>query len=621
MTRATALLFGLSLTSFIAGCSDTPPGDSPTPGTSPTPGAESPGVTGTPTPQATATPLATPTLTPAPTPTATPTPTPEPTPTPTAPPELSTLIQTQSGPVQGFEEPNGTIAWLGIPFAAPPIGALRWLAPQDPTPWEAPFEASTLGPKCPQLESVDTDGDGTNENVLVGNESCLQLNVWRPKTQAQRLRPVMFWIHGGANTQGSASDKTYYGATLAAQADALLVTIDYRLNMLGYLRHEALATGDPAGDSGSFGTLDILKALNWVKANAEAFGGDPNRVMVFGESAGGVNTWAMMQSPLAAGNFHSAIVESGCPNTSSPDEARSASQSYLEQYVVADGLTTAENAAGYLANQGNAWIREYLYGKSLEQLFSIFMEDGFGLSEFDPVRDGYVLRAGGYDDLFAGNFNRVPLIVGSNRDEMKLFYASLYSMNEVQYNALMKTLFGDRVDEVEAMYPRNEYDPATAYNQFTDILDASLELTCNPYPAWVAAAYTPTWLYHFEFDDLVQPYDYILGAAHGLELPFVFGDVDIEGFYPTNGLDDREELSAQVMHYWSCMAYTGNPNCESSDGVPVLDWPTLGTTADQYHQLVLDTPLQLGFMPDIEVERINFWLDYSESTSPRMPLP
>lgn len=596
------------------------PVPSPTPAeTSPTPEGVSTStpMLSSPTPEAV---TPTPTLAPTATPTATPTPTPEPTPEPTVAPEQPLLVETSGGPVLGQLDDEDTVSWLGLPFAAPPVGALRWRAPQDPTPWTETRNADAFSPPCAQLVESDADGDGETELGPLGDEDCLYLNVWRPRARAGEKRPVMVWIHGGANVQGSSSVALYEGSRLSSRGDVLLVTLQYRLSFWGYVYHEALRNGDPLTDSGNFGTLDIIKALQWVQDNAEAFGGDPSRVTIFGESAGGVNVWSMLMSPLAEGLFHAGIVESGCYSSDTPERARERAQGTLEGMVVADGLTTAEEAASYLNAQGTAWITTYLSGKTQEELLAYFAAaGGFGISEYKPVRDGVVYSNGGEDDLITGSYNRVPLIIGANRDEQKAFYASYSNMKEAQYNLFMQALFGDDQEAVEALYPRSSYDPDTPYNQLTDILDLTFEPICSELAAWIIAPHQPTYLYHFRYDRLINPYDYVYGAAHAFELPFVFGYVE-SSLYPSNALAERETLSRGFMQYWSCLAHTGNPSC-SRTLASVPTWKPVGQSVEQFERMVLDDVVVPEVMPRINIERINFWTDYYNLPFAPIPLP
>ena len=221
------------------------------------------------------------------------------------------LTQTRSGPVMGVEGKGETWVWKAIPFAKPPVGALRWKAPRDPDPWTDAREESEYCKPCAQYFFVGT--------LTYGSEDCLYLNVWRPRTSETNL-PVYFWIHGGGNTLGTASSDDYNGANLADRSNLVVVTVNYRVGPFGWFTHPALREGAPGSeldDSGNYGTLDLVKALHWVRDNIEDFGGDPERVMIAGESAGAFNVLSLLVSPLAEGLFHRAMSESGGPMSSS----------------------------------------------------------------------------------------------------------------------------------------------------------------------------------------------------------------------------------------------------------------------------------------------------------------
>ncbi|MCZ6855802.1 MAG: carboxylesterase family protein, partial [Gammaproteobacteria bacterium] len=211
-----------------------------------------------------------------------------------------------TGEIVGYVEDNGSSAWLGIPFAQPPVGNLRGKAPRAPETWQGVRESLSFGSACAQRSMVG----GEDGPVVSGSEDCLYLNVWEP-ADAEPNRPVMVWIHGGGNHIGEAGTVIYNGSNLASTHDVVVVTVNYRLGPLGWLTHPGLRDGDPADDSGNYGTLDIVRALAWVQANITRFHGDVNNVTIFGESAGGFNVLTMMVSPLATGLYHKAIVESG----------------------------------------------------------------------------------------------------------------------------------------------------------------------------------------------------------------------------------------------------------------------------------------------------------------------
>ncbi|MCB1694514.1 MAG: carboxylesterase family protein, partial [Pseudomonadales bacterium] len=204
---------------------------------------------------------------------------------------------TTTGDVVGFVDRFGARAWLGLPYAQPPVGDLRWRAPQPPRREAGLREALLAGNACPQKPSLLTTD---TEAAVTGSEDCLTLNIWSPPNAVNL--PVMFWIHGGGNTIGHGAG--YNGAYLATERKVVVVTINYRLGLFGWFRHPALARGDALDDSGNYGTLDMIAALNWVRDNIGQFGGDAGNVTVFGESAGAKDTLSMMASPLAKGLFH-----------------------------------------------------------------------------------------------------------------------------------------------------------------------------------------------------------------------------------------------------------------------------------------------------------------------------
>ena len=239
------------------------------------------------------------------------------------------LARTTSGDVVGFEHEHATFVWKGIPFAAPPVNELRWRAPRPVQPWSEILEATEFGPACVQPPNREAGANAPESEYVVGQEDCLTLNVFAPRAALQdgHKLPVMFWIHGGANVLGSAQQ--YDAARLASDQNVVVVTINYRLGLFGWLRHPALRMeGDSAADrSGNYGTLDIIAALKWVQENISAFGGNSDKVTVFGVSAGGRNTWSMVQSPLAKGLFHGAIAQSGSLKIVDSDKAESIDKS------------------------------------------------------------------------------------------------------------------------------------------------------------------------------------------------------------------------------------------------------------------------------------------------------
>lgn len=509
------------------------------------------------------------------------------------------LVQTTSGPVLGMADASSTYTWQGIPFAAPPVGANRWKAPVPPTPWTSTRTTTTLPSPCSQLDSDAPDG-------VLGSEDCLYLNVWKPQATSTSPRPVMVFIHGGGNTSGSTDFGMYYGDAFAAQANVVLVTIQYRLASLGFLNHEALQGSDPLSSSGNFGNLDQIRALEWVRDNAAAFGGDASRVTVFGESAGGINIWGLMLSGKAQGLFQRAIVESGCPYTKTLDDARQISRTLTEGLVVADGLADPGTAGSFVDSMTPEEVRTYLYGKSAAELL-ITAEDAGLTSEttYYSIEDGSFQRADALGRFERGDYSSVPMIVGANRDEMKIFFAQLYGLKKASYDSAMDTLYGDMTPEIESYYPLADYSGYRRYfNRFTDISDWWLQELCGTYAATVAAKHQNVWLYQFRYDDLENPYDELLGACHAAELPFIFQNYQ-DLFYPTDTLVNRDAVSNTMIGLWGCMGYTGNPT--ACAGLP--GWGKLELTgANALQQIAFDDAgVRMEPIPLDEQEKIAFW--------------
>src|SRR4051812_15983551 len=310
------------------------------------------------------------------------------------------LVVTAFGPVQGTSE-NDTWAYRGIPFAAPPVGALRWQPPAAPSCWTAPLAASAFGNACVQL-----DGSG----VVVGNEDCLTLNVWAPSsaTPASAL-PVLFFVHGGGNTQGGSGEERngvflYDGSLLAARTNSIVVTFNYRLGPMGWLAHSALAAESAMHVAGNYGTLDQIAALRFVAGSIAAFGGDPARVLLFGESAGAQDTCTLLTSPLAKGLFAAALMESGgCVATPA-----AAASSFADTLAQKAGCTAGDVAACLRA----------LDAATVEQLIPESADvAGAGVGDYQPSIDGYVIPDNPQTRLAAGQHNHVPFVVGSNANE------------------------------------------------------------------------------------------------------------------------------------------------------------------------------------------------------------
>lgn len=503
-----------------------------------------------------------------------------------------TLRRTTAGDVVGFIDKHGTRAWMGIPFAEPPSGQLRWRAPEPPLPWSGVMEALGPGSLCPQLKSELSGGAGEADSLIAGSEDCLYLNVWAP-VNARNL-PVMFWIHGGGNSIGDGG--SYNGATLAAERNVVVVTINYRLGPFGWFAHPDLARGNPLDDSGNYGTLDAVRALEWTRDNIAAFGGSPDTVTVFGESAGAFDTLAMMASPLAKGLFHRAIVQSGGFNATPMTEASAyadegghamSAREVVNHLLVADGtVPDLASARTYQTDMGAGTLREYLYAKTPEEIFAVFASNGgFGgmINAPNNFGDGHVLPALSTREIFsnADNHNMVPVILGTNRDEVALFMA----MSPDNLDTFL-WVFPRLKDE--AAYLRNVYYGSKAWKESgVDSLAGYMTAAGNPH----------VYAYRFDWDEQGSFMGYDLskafGAAHALEIPFVFGDFDsgisaLGDFYTVS--EGKEALSASMTSYWTQFAISGDPG-RGRDGKEV---PWLAWGADGMRSIIFDTVQDAG---------------------------
>ena len=526
-------------------------------------------------------------------------------------PRLSsgTERDTSHGPVTGFQD-DGVDVWLGIPFASPPIGELRWKAPRPPEPWKESLPANQFGSECPQ-----------NMVGFSGDEDCLYLNVWSP-AESKDLAPVMFFIHGGGNHLGSANAGGLYdGQRFASKFGVVLVSIHYRLGPLGWFSHPSFLVGDKSDwakkdESGNYGTLDILAALEWTRDNIERFGGDPENVTIFGESAGGFDVLSMMISPLAKGLYHKAIVQSGGIRIIPMDAAQNyrgegaghqlSAREFTNQLLVEEGLAIGPvDARGVQEMMSDEKIRDFLLGRSAESILAaqgaIRQEIGdanktqeapepFVLwgatNQLSPtlLGDGYVLPKDlQIKELLSDpeRYNATPVMLGSNRDESKLFM-----MMEPHYT---HRLFGVPV------WTKNEedYEIATEYGSLFWKADAVDELAMVLTESQDEGVYA----YRFDWDDLrsfiTLDLRSLMGAAHALELPFVFGNLDLlDKALVLSDYQSARELSDRMMSYWSEFAHSGSPG-RGKDGA-LLGWTEWKNDAGSAKLMLLDSSLDSG---------------------------
>src|SRR5262245_11682756 len=488
----------------------------------------------------------------------------------------SPVVATDRGPIRGLAIESMEV-FRGIPYAAPPVGDLRWRPPQDPARWTGVRDATQFANHCPQ--------NPTPYGIASLTEDCLYLNVFTPpKTNHGRphLLPVMVWIHGGGLFLGESDG--YDPSRLVAQ-DTVVVTINYRLGALGFLAHPALTAESSYRGSGDYGLMDQQAALRWVQRNIRAFGGNPDNITIFGESAGGYSVHAQLASPQAAGLFHKAIVESGA-------------------YSLTQSSLTAAEAQG-MAFATAAGCADVACLRALS--VAAVLKAGPKSTVFANI-DGFVLTQSMRSALTSGQFNRVPTIEGSNHDEWRLFVAQTEAttgmpLTAAGYIQAIASTLGVSLPfaaVVAAVYPLADYpSPSVALGAVgTDVV-----FSCNArISSRLLSQFVPT--YQYEFNDpgapmlYFPPVSFPTGAYHASELTYIF---DLTGTpVPNPGLTPaQQDLSDAMVGYWTRFARSGNPN--SADGPT---WPPYGTS-DQFQSLRPSTPTTgTGFATD---HKCAFW--------------
>ena len=489
-------------------------------------------------------------------------------------------VETTSGKVAGSAH-RGTQVFRGIPYAAPPVGALRFRPPQPISPWTGVREALTFGPMAPQnpsaLEAI------AGNTPLGQSEDCLTLNVWTPACDDAK-RPVMVWIHGGGFTTGTAASPWYSGTNFALQQDVVVVTANYRLGALGFT-HLADIGGEAWGSSANCGILDQVAALTWVRENIAAFGGDPGNVTIFGESAGGCSVVTLLATTTAKGLFHKAAAQSASFGQVRTREAAGERASLLLADIGIDAAHLDDLAElpldAILAAQGRLSARR--------------TGAGFGgdMQAFAPSPDGTSLLEMPLDAIAAGSAADIPLIVGTNRDEIKLFAVWDVALQRIDRDgaiARLRSTLGAEAPRVYEAYeaarpgqPASEVAMAIASDQAFRI-DALRMADARHALGASTCVYLFTWP--------SPALDGRLGACHALEIPFVFDNVHQPGVELLTGPgEDRAQL-AKVMHAaWGAFARSGSPDHPGMPVWPIYDPARRPTMVFDEAVAVVDDPL------------------------------
>ncbi|HEX5297105.1 MAG TPA: carboxylesterase family protein [Streptosporangiaceae bacterium] len=468
------------------------------------------------------------------------------------------VVATADGAVRG-KAVAATDEYLGIPYAAPPVGALRWQPPKPPASWHGVRSAASFAPHCPQPSSAF--------GVASTSEDCLYLNVFTPAgtqgIQGARDLPVMVWVHGGSLRTGASE---FYNPTGLVGHGVIVVTINYRLGALGFLADSALASR-PGGPSGNYGLMDQQAALRWVQRNIRGFGGNPRNVTLFGESAGGLSTLSQLVSPGARGLFQRAIVESGSYN---PKQ---------------QALATAEAAGQAFATKAGCASNTASCLRALPVSTILANEDPVG---YTPDVDGVVLRQSVKTALASGQFNRVPVMTGTNHDEYRLFVAIFALIGAKVTAANYQNMIANTLNvsaaaaaTIAARYPLSHFSsPSVALGAVgTDAIFACHALSFDE----SLSRYVPTYAYEFNDENapelFLPPVGFPYGAAHASELQYLFSQTAVP--YPAELTAAQQQLAAAMKQDWTTMAKVG---------VPAAGWPQFTSASQRMLSLVPPRP-------------------------------
>lgn len=458
----------------------------------------------------------------------------------------NTIVATLNGQVKGTQI-DGVAVWKGIPYAKAPLGSLRFRPPEPTTPWKGIYEATKFGPSAiqPPSEIMAYLGDTTTET----SEDCLYLNIWSPQADDKR-RPVMVWIHGGAFLNGSGTSASYDGTSFATEGDVVVVTINYRLGVFGFL-HLGDISGEEYEGSGNCGILDQVAALKWIKENIAAFGGDPNNITVFGESAGAMSIGILLAIPSAKGLFNKAILQSGASNN------------------ILSAETAKRVTGGIMAALGiGANDLSKLEDLPTETLLNA--AQNIPLMALGPVLDGVVITEHPEEALAKGSSKDIPVLIGTNKDEYRLF---------TFFDPTWKQLDAEGIESrfeksLRKVWPTisAEYVDKEALNQ--TLFDELMTFDLFTHPAIRLAERqieqdTPVWMYRFDWETPVLNGG--LKACHALEIPFVWNHIDKPGAANLIGPSPSRSIAYHMHKAWINFARNGNPNTE---GMP--NWPKYG---------------------------------------------
>ncbi len=460
---------------------------------------------------------------------------------------------------------TGLAVFRGIPYAAPPIGPLRWRPPESPTPRDGPQDATHFGPACPQLQGNPdwyrdvAEGFGRSRDVVPDlthiRENCLYLNIWSQNLRGNAPQPVLVWIHGGSNKNGFSNEPNYLGHNLARR-EVVVVSIGYRLGALGFMAHPALTAESERNVSGNYGILDQIAALQWIRANIAAFGGDPQQITVFGESAGGGDIGTLITSPLGKDLFRRAVIQSGGYPLNSTQTLGDEEALGIE-LMGALGVGESEQLPKMRALPWNEIV----------SAVPETLPDHY----YDAIIDGWLLPRSAAELIEAGEQNSVDLLIGSNANESLMYLPETTGEKQLQEAIDARVLEEDRkatLSVLEVLAPGN-------VEAKLDRLIGSSYFHC-PSKAFARAMRRKTErIYVYRFSR-VRPNGESLLAYHGAEIPYVFDTAD--EWLPADSID--RALTDTMLGYWIQFAKTGDPN---GSGLP--NWPAFDLNTEDYQDL------------------------------------
>ncbi|MFB5762815.1 carboxylesterase/lipase family protein [Paenibacillus medicaginis] len=454
---------------------------------------------------------------------------------------VSIRVSTKNGELQGTEA-DGIFSWKGIPFAQPPVGPLRFRAPQPPQAWEGIRDASQFGPVCPQPQKSAEGIFGSRTGQPAPSEDCLYLNVWAPKADAPC--PVMVWIHGGTFVTGSGSMSLYNGTALASNGGVVVVTINYRLGPFGFLHLS------PFGEDlvSNAGLLDQIAALQWVQENIREFGGDPDNVTIFGESAGAMSIAALLAMPAARGLFRKAILQSGASQVLNPKNAAGLAAAFLHELGVD---ASSRERLSTLPTEVIAAAGFKLYEK--------FGSSGVAML-FQPVIDGSSLPEEPQKAIEQGAAQDVAIMIGTNRDEGAYFVRGPEHLisAEAAAQAIQAMTGLTHAAELSGRYP------VSVEGQAQLMTDLYFWRSAVQYASG-QAGYGPVWMYRFDW--CLQGHPFLGKSVHGAEIAFVFDNQQQLKELNITLTEEMKRLSRWMQDAWVSFARSGNPS------TPELDWP------------------------------------------------